>query len=72
MASTPTVTIDVTGIPAVTAALDAAKVAAQIVELARVYADFGDVCVEADTLMDRYDALCGVPHTERNSDGFCT
>jgi len=57
---------------AVTAALEAAEVAAQIVELARVYADFGDFCVEADTLLERYDALCGVPHNPSNGGSLWT
>ena len=72
MASTPTVIIDVTGIPSVTAALEAAEVAAQIVALARGYADFGDFCVEADTLLERYDALCGVTHNPSNGHGLWT
>ena len=58
--------------PDLTREREIADAAAEIVELAREYADCGDWDAEFDTLLERYDALTGVARAIRNPHGFCT
>ena len=58
--------------PDLTHEREIAHVASQIVEFAREYADFGGYCVEADALLERYDALCGVAHKPNTGSGLYT